>query len=90
MRQFLFEEDGKIESFEMHSLKPKVGRGKDLEDTPDHLPDVGIFKIYKIIAGPLKVVPLWGSKMDTPNYEAVYNRFRDISDLNRLEINALM
>ena len=55
---FLLEEDGKVESVEMHCLKPKVGRGTVLEDTPDHLPDVGIFKIYKIIAGPLKVVPL--------------------------------
>ena len=87
---FLLEEDGKVESVEMHCLKPKVGRGTVLEDTLDHLPDIGIFKIYKIIAGPLKVVPLLGSKMDKANYEAVYNLFRDVSDLNRLEINALM
>ena len=74
----------------MCCLKPKVGSGTVLEDTPDHLPDIGIFKIYDIIAGPLTAVPLRGSKMDIPNYEGVYDLFRDVSELNRLEINVLM
>ena len=82
LRRFLLEEDGKVESIEMRCLNPKVGSGTVLEDTPDHLPNIGVFKIYNIIAGPLKV--------DIHNYEAVHDLFRDVSDLNRLEINALM
>ena len=45
LRRFLLEEDGKVESIEMRCLKPKVGSGTVLEDTPHHLPDIGIFKI---------------------------------------------
>ena len=40
LRQILLEEDGKVESIEMCCLKPKVGNGTVLEDTPDHLPDL--------------------------------------------------
>ena len=41
-------------------LKPKVGTGIVLEGTPDHLTDIGMFKVYDVIAGPLEVIPLKG------------------------------
>ena len=42
----------------MRCLKPKVGMGTILEDTPNHLPDIAMFKLYDVIAGPLEVISL--------------------------------
>ena len=47
-------------------LKPKSGSNTYLEDSPDHLPDIGLFKLYDAILGPLEVIPLKGKKMEVP------------------------
>ena len=45
----------------MRCLKqPKKGTGTILEDTPHHLPDIELFKVYDVITGPLEVIPLMG------------------------------
>ena len=38
MNRFLVDEDGYIDTLCMRCLKPKVGSGTILEDTPTHLP----------------------------------------------------
>ena len=39
LKRFLVEKDGDVDCFEIKFLKPKVGSGNILEDTPKHLPD---------------------------------------------------
>ena len=58
MKQFLDNENGNVYAIEMGCLKPKVGLGTIMEDTPDHLPDIGVFNIEDVIDGPLEVLPL--------------------------------
>ena len=48
----------------MRFLKPQVGLSTVMEDTPDHLPDIGIFKIQDVVDGPLEVLPLRRKKWD--------------------------
>ena len=64
-----------VESVELRCLKPKVRTGTALEDIPDHLPDIGVFHIADAIAGPLKVIPLKGNKLDVPDYTSVIEHF---------------
>ena len=49
---------------EMRCLKHRVGLTTVMEDTTDHLPDIGIFKIPEFIDGPHELLPLRG-KIDT-------------------------
>ena len=70
----------------MRCLKPKVGLGTVMEDTPDHLPDIGIFKMYDIIDGPLDIVPLKGNKWDVPDYDVIYEHFKEVSALDRRDL----
>ena len=51
LRRFLNDVNGPIESVEFRCLKPKV-----FEDTPCHLPDIGVFKTEDIIYGPVQVI----------------------------------
>lgn len=87
LKRFLDDENGDVNSVEMRCLKPKIaGSGTVMEDTPDHLPDIGIFKIYNIIDGPLKVTPLRGKKWDIPNYEKINHFFQEASTLDRVSL----
>ena len=57
--RFLIDKDGPVECLLMKSLKPKVGSGTILEDTPSHLPaDESMFDLHDVIAGPIDVNPL--------------------------------
>ena len=82
-RRFLIEEDGDVDKVEIRCLKPKIGQGTTLEDTPEHLPDIGLFKMEDIIAGPLQAVPMKGNKFNVPEYESIKDRFAIVSKLNR-------
>ena len=74
LRRFLHDENSQTQSLEIKCLKPKVGSGTTLEDTPDHLPDISLFALSDVIAGPLEVVPLKGSaKFDVPNMRVLSN-----------------
>ena len=79
MKRFLKDENGDVFAIEMRCLKPRVGLSTVMEDTPDHLPDIGIFKID----GPLEVLPLRGKKWDVPHYERIAAHFREVSGLHR-------
>ena len=54
-RQFFDDENGKFETIEITCLKPKVGAGTTLEVKPNHLLDIGMFKVYNVITGPFEV-----------------------------------
>ena len=44
LKQFLDDENGKVEAMKWDVWnKPKVGTWTILENTPDHLPDIGMF-----------------------------------------------
>ena len=83
MKRFLKDENGDVDTIEMRCLKPRVGLSTVMEDTPDHLPDIGIFKIQDVIDGPLEVLPLRVKKWDVPHYERIAAHFREVSDLDR-------
>ena len=84
LRRFLGDENGPTESLEMKCLKPMVGSGTTLEDTPEHLPDISVFYLSKVIAGPLEVLPLKGStKFDVPEYENLVEHCKVVVKLNR-------
>ena len=72
LKRFLEDEDGPIESFEMKCLKPKVGSGIVLDDTPNHLPDdIWHFKMDDIIKGPIEVSPKGSMQFVVPAYEEI-------------------
>ena len=73
----------------MRCLKPRVGLRTVMEDTPDHLPDIGILKIQDVIDGWLSlmdgwtsVLPLRGKKLELPHYEHIAAHFRVVSGLD--------
>ena len=79
LKRFLKDEDGDVDSIQLHCLKPKeLGSGTVLEDT-DHLPDIIIFSVHDVIAGPLNVIPIHGKKMDIPDYDLIENMFHKVS-----------
>ena len=70
LKRFLVEKDGAVECLEMKFLKPKVGSGNVLEDTPAHLPDIGNIPLKDIIAGPLTITPHGSSHFIVLNFES--------------------
>ena len=70
-KRFLLEKNGDVDCVQVCCLKPKVGSGTLLEDTPTHLPDVFLFKLADIIYGPLEVIPMKAAKFDVPEYGKV-------------------
>ena len=64
MEQFFKDENGVIYVIKMRCLKHRVGLTTVMEDTTNHLPDIGIFKIPEFIDGPHELLPLRG-KIDT-------------------------
>ena len=69
-------ENGQIDQIEVRCLKQKIGQETILEDTPfQHFPDIGLFKLEDIIAGPIEAVPLKGNKFDVSRYEFIKEHF---------------
>ena len=59
LQRFLTDEDGHVDTLLMKCLKPNIGSGTVLEDTPAHLPpDEPYFNLSDVIAGPLGVIPM--------------------------------
>ena len=67
----------------MGCLKFRVGLSTVMEETLDHLPDIGIFKTQDVIDGPLAAVPLRGKKWDVSHYECITAHFSEVSRLDR-------
>ena len=87
IRRFLQAENGPVTAIEVHCLKHKTGSGVILEDTPAHLPpDIYMFKIEDVIAGPLHVDPLpRPSKFNVWNYEDVIELFNVVLNVDHAE-----
>lgn len=64
-------------------MKPKIGSGTILEDTPAHCPDISSFQLTDVIFGPLNVVPLKGNKFDVPEYKKVVEHFNIVQNIER-------
>ena len=83
LKRFLLEENGDVDCLEVHCLKPKVGSGTLLEDTPTHLPDVSLFKLADVVYGPLEVIPIKAGKFDVLEHKKVVEHFKVVKDLER-------
>ena len=83
------DDDGPVTCIELRCLKPKVGSGTILEETPPHLkPDDWIFQIQDVIAGPLPDVEYKGNcKFDIPSYDQLVDHFNSVSGLSRLQLH---
>ena len=86
LKRFLVEKDGDVDALEMKFLKPKVGLGNLLEDTPLHLPDISTILLQDIIAGPLSVTPQKSPYFLVTEYENLKETFNIVSKLNRNNI----
>ena len=86
LRRFLVEKDGAVECLEMKFLKPKVGSGNVLEDTPKHLPDIENIPLKDVIAGPLEVTPHGTSHFIVLNYQALSRNFAVVSKVDRVNL----
>ena len=85
--RFLEDSDGKIEKVLMTCLKPKVGLGTIVEDTPKHLPpDEDMFDPWDVIYGPLQAIPHGSDKFDIPDYEKVKELFTIVKNFDRKEL----
>ena len=70
----------------MKFLKPIVRSGDVLEDTPEHLPDIGNIHLEDIIAGPFDVTPHGSSHFIVSNYEALSQYFAVVLKIDRKNI----
>jgi hypothetical protein len=83
-RRFLKDKDGPVDSILMKCLKPKIGSGNILEDTPKHLPaDEATFSISDVIAGPLEVIPKGATQFIVLCYENVKSKFELVKKIDR-------
>lgn len=83
LRRFLTDENGPVDTLEIRCLKPKVGSGTIVDDTPSHLPDISLFRLADVIYGPLEVTPVRGGRFDVPSYQAVVAHFNSIKSMDR-------
>ena len=80
------DENGPVDSVIMRCLKPKVGSGIILEDTPSHLPpDESHFPLCNVIAGPLEVSPKCSARWKIPMYNELKAHFDIVSQLDRTD-----
>ena len=86
-RRFLEDENGSIDKVLLTCLKPKVGLGTLLEDTPKHLPpDQGMFDPWDIIYGPMIAVAHGTDKFNVPKYEEAKKFFDSVKNMDRKEL----
>ena len=84
LRRFLEDKRGPISNIQMRCLKLKVGSGTILEDTAAHCPDIQMFPLCDIIAGPLDVIPRKGRLFDVTKYEWIMKEhFPNVINIDR-------
>ena len=67
-----------VDKIRMRCLKPKVGSGTVLDDTPVHLPDdIWDFELKDVIAGPLQVFSKGFHQFVVPDYENIAQYYRN-------------
>ena len=75
-KRFLEDKDGPVTDIMLLCLKPKVGSGTILEDSPTHFEKFAdLIPLVDVIAGPLIVEPLEGNTFNVPKYEDVVRIF---------------
>ena len=83
-KRFLKDENRTVDKLLMTFLKPKVGPGNILEETPKHLPpDQGMFDPWDVIHGPLKVIYQGSNKFMIPAYKKVKGIFESVKIIDR-------
>ena len=71
-RRFLVDEGGQVDKVLLTCLKPKIGPGNILEETPKHLPpDQDMFNLSDVIYGPIEAIPYSSEKFKIPKYDCV-------------------
>ena len=65
------DEGGPVDKIMMRCLMPKIGSGTTLNDTPEHLPDIGEVMLSQVICGPVEVIPKGSRQFEVPNYEQI-------------------
>ena len=58
-------------------------------DTPDHLPGIGVFKIEDLY-GPVQILPLKGNELDALNNTSIVHYFQAVSTLDRTQIIGIL
>ena len=86
LKRFLEDENGPVESLEIRCLKPKTGSGTVLEDTPESLPDIGLFDLHDVILGPLEVIAVKGNKFEVPLYSTLVDHFHIVKKMKREDL----
>ena len=85
--RFIEDKNGPVDNIIMTCLKPKVGSGNLLEDTPKHLPaDEAPFDMSNIIAGPLEVIPKGPTHILVPCYEDMKCHFELVKNIDRASL----
>ena len=89
LKRFLHDKDGDVHTIELSCLKPKVGLGTIMEETPDHLPDIALFNLEDIIAGPITALPLKSKKWDICEYHQIALIYEEVCKMDRLALKEL-
>ena len=89
-QRFLANVDGEVDKILMTCLKPKIGLGTILEDTPKHLPpDHKMFNPWDIIFGPMEAVPLGSNKFNISKYEEARTVFEAAKNIDCRKLKTL-
>lgn len=83
VRRFLEEKEGNVTQLEIMCLKPKIGHGTIVEDTPLHSKYTEIVDIINIFAGPLTAEAMKGNKFNFPNYPKIEQLFHTVVNVDR-------
>ena len=82
-RRFLEDKNGPGHSMELDCLKPAIGRTTVLDEIPRHLErDIGLFPIYDIMSGPLKMKKLTPGRWSVPGYPKLRKTFQIVEKMN--------
>ena len=70
--RFLVDEGGQVDTVLLTCLKPKIGSGNILEETPKHLPhDQDMFNLSDVIYGSIEAIQYGSDKFNIPKYDYV-------------------
>ena len=84
LRRFLVDPEGPVEKITMRCLKPKVGSGNILDETPKHLPyDDWDFDLTDIILGPLEVAPYNANQFKVTQYDSLAKHLNIVTKIER-------
>ena len=81
------DEGRQVDKVLLTCLKPKIGPGNILEETPKHLPpDQDMFNLSDVIYGPIEAILYGSEKFKIPKYDCVKNLFDQVKTINRVKM----